>query len=335
MPIILAEDLTRVFVSHQRKPGMAGAAISLFSRQKKEVLAADRVNVKVEAGELVGFLGPNGAGKTTTLKMLSGILFPTSGRAEVLGFTPWERRNGFKRQFSLVMGQKNQLWWDLPAEESFLLLKELYEIPTPDYRQRVKAMTELLEIDHLLGQQVRKLSLRERMKCELVAALLHRPRVVFLDEPTIGLDVVSQKRIREFIRMTNRQEGSTIILTSHYMDDVRALCDRVVIIDRGRVIFDDSLGRLVTRFTDTKQLRLTFHSPVAAEDLEPFGRVTEREALSAALEVKREEAPRVASALLARLPVMDIEITDPDIQDVIRDVFQRKPDLERQTGEEP
>lgn len=196
-------------------------------------------------------------------------------------------------------------------------------------------MTELLEIDHLLGQQVRKLSLGERMKCELVAALLHRPRVVFLDEPTIGLDVVSQKRIREFIRMTNRQEGSTIILTSHYMDDVRALCDRVVIIDRGRVIFDDSLGRLVTRFTDTKQLRLTFHSPVAAEDLEPFGRVTEREALSAALEVKREEAPRVASALLARLPVMDIEITDPDIQDVIRDVFQRKPDLERQTGEEP
>ena len=335
MPVILAEDLTRVFVSHQRKPGIAGAAISLFSRQKKEVLAADRVNVKVEAGELVGFLGPNGAGKTTTLKMLSGILFPTSGRAEVLGFTPWERRNGFKRQFSLVMGQKNQLWWDLPAEESFLLLKELYEIPTPDYRQRVKTMTELLEIDHLLGQQVRKLSLGERMKCELVAALLHRPRVVFLDEPTIGLDVVSQKRIREFISMTNRQEGSTIILTSHYMDDVRALCDRVVIIDHGRVIFDDSLGRLVAQFTDTKQLRLTFHSPVAAGDLEPFGRVTEREDLSAALEIKRDEAPRVAAALLARLPVMDIEITDPDIQDVIRDIFQRKPDLEPQPREGP
>ncbi len=335
MPVILAEDLTRVFVSHQRKPGIAGAAISLFSRQKKEVLAADRVNVKVEAGELVGFLGPNGAGKTTTLKMLSGILFPTSGRAEVLGFTPWERRNGFKRQFSLVMGQKNQLWWDLPAEESFLLLKELYEIPAPDYRQRVKTMTELLEIDHLLGQQVRKLSLGERMKCELVAALLHRPRVVFLDEPTIGLDVVSQKRIREFISMTNRQEGSTIILTSHYMDDVRALCDRVVIIDHGRVIFDDSLGRLVAQFTDTKQLRLTFHSPVAAGDLEPFGRVTEREDLSAALEIKRDEAPRVAAALLARLPVMDIEITDPDIQDVIRDIFQRKPDLEPQPREGP
>ena len=335
MPVILAEDLTRVFVSHQRKPGIAGAALSLFSRQKKEVLAADRVNVKVEAGELVGFLGPNGAGKTTTLKMLSGILFPTSGRAEVLGFTPWERRNGFKRQFSLVMGQKNQLWWDLPAEESFLLLKELYEIPAPDYRQRVKTMTELLEIDHLLGQQVRKLSLGERMKCELVAALLHRPRVVFLDEPTIGLDVVSQKRIREFISMTNRQEGSTIILTSHYMDDVRALCDRVVIIDHGRVIFDDSLGRLVAQFTDTKQLRLTFHSPVAAGDLEPFGRVTEREDLSAALEIKRDEAPRVAAALLARLPVMDIEITDPDIQDVIRDIFQRKPDLEPQPREGP
>ena len=214
-------------------------------------------------------------------------------------------------------------------------LKELYEIPAPDYRQRVKTMTELLEIDHLLGQQVRKLSLGERMKCELVAALLHRPRVVFLDEPTIGLDVVSQKRIREFISMTNRQEGSTIILTSHYMDDVRALCDRVVIIDHGRVIFDDSLGRLVAQFTDTKQLRLTFHSPVAAGDLEPFGRVTEREDLSAALEIKRDEAPRVAAALLARLPVMDIEITDPDIQDVIRDIFQRKPDLEPQPREGP
>ena len=239
---VIAEDLTRVFVSPASRDRRGRSA---SFRQKKEVLAADRVNVKVEAGELVGFLGPNGAGKTTTLKMLSGILFPTSGRAEVLGFTPWERRNGFKRQFSLVMGQKNQLWWDLPAEESFLLLKELYEIPAPDYRQRVKTMTELLEIDHLLGQQVRKLSLGERMKCELVAALLHRPRVVFLDEPTIGLDVVSQKRIREFISMTNRQEGSTIILTSHYMDDVRALCDRVVIIDHGRVIFDDSLGRLV------------------------------------------------------------------------------------------
>ncbi|MEJ5298972.1 MAG: ABC transporter ATP-binding protein, partial [Armatimonadota bacterium] len=240
MPAILAEDLTKIYVSHQRDPGLAGAVRSLFTRKRQEVLAADRINVRIEEGELVGFLGPNGAGKTTTLKMLSGILYPTSGRAEVLGFVPWERRPEFQKQFSLVMGQKNQLWWDLPPEESFLLFRELYEIPPAEYRKRVKTLTEMLEIAHLMNVQVRKLSLGERMKCELAAALLHRPRVVFLDEPTIGLDVVSQKRIREFIRQTNREDGSTIVLTSHYMDDVRALCERVVIVDHGRVIYDDS-----------------------------------------------------------------------------------------------
>ncbi|MCC6484463.1 MAG: ATP-binding cassette domain-containing protein [Armatimonadetes bacterium] len=303
---------------------MLGAVKSLFVRRNKEVLAADRINVSVDGGELVGFLGPNGAGKTTTLKMLSGILHPTSGRAEVLGYRPWERRPEFQKQFSLVMGQKNQLWWDLPAEESFLLLKELYEIPQSDYQKRVREMTKMLEIDHLLSTQVRKLSLGERMKCELVAALLHRPRVVFLDEPTIGLDVVSQKRIREFIALTNRQEGATFILTSHYMDDVRALCERVVIIDHGRVIFDDALSRLVTQFTHTKQLRLTFSVPVEDSEISCFGKLTQREALSAAVEIPRELAPKVAAEMLARLPVVDIEITDPDVEDVIRDIFQRK-----------
>ncbi len=334
MPVILAEALTKVYISHQREPGMFGAVKSLFVRQRKEVLAADHINVSVEAGELVGFLGPNGAGKTTTLKMLSGILHPTSGRAEVLGFRPWERRVEFQKQFSLVMGQKNQLWWDLPAEESFLLLKELYEIPHADYLRRVKEMTEMLEIDHLLSTQVRKMSLGERMKCELVAALLHRPRVVFLDEPTIGLDVVSQKRIREFIALTNRQEGATFILTSHYMDDVRALCERVVIIDHGHVIFDDALARLVSQFTSSKQLRLTFSAPVDDSDLTRFGTLTQREALSASVDIPRDQAPRVAAEMLACLPVVDIEITDPDVEDVVRDIFQRKAEISAPVREE-
>ena len=325
MPAILAEDLTKVYVSHQRDPGIAGAVRSLFRRKRQEVLAADRINVRIEEGELVGFLGPNGAGKTTTLKMLSGILYPTSGRAEVLGFVPWERRPEFQKQFSLVMGQKNQLWWDLPPEESFLLFRELYEIPADVYRQRVKMLTEMLEISHLMNVQVRKLSLGERMKCELAAALLHRPRVVFLDEPTIGLDVVSQKRIREFIRQTNREDGSTIVLTSHYMDDVRALCERVVIVDHGRVIYDDSLARLVSRYTDSKQLRLTFSKPVEQSDLGGLGRVSSFDGLSAELESPRDEAARVAAAALSRLPVVDIEIRDPDVEDVIRDLFQHRP----------
>ena len=325
MPAILAEDLTKVYVSHQRDPGIAGAVRSLFTRKRQEVLAADRINVRIEEGELVGFLGPNGAGKTTTLKMLSGILYPTSGRAEVLGFVPWERRPEFQKQFSLVMGQKNQLWWDLPPEESFLLFRELYEIPADVYRQRVKMLTEMLEISHLMNVQVRKLSLGERMKCELAAALLHRPRVVFLDEPTIGLDVVSQKRIREFIRQTNREDGSTIVLTSHYMDDVRALCERVVIVDHGRVIYDDSLARLVSRYTDSKHLRLTFSKPVEQSALGGLGRVSSFDGLSAELESPRDEAARVAAAALSRLPVVDIEIRDPDVEDVIRDLFQHRP----------
>lgn len=325
MPVILAENLTKKYVSHQRSPGMAGAVLSLFSRKTTEVLATDSINIAIQEGGLVGFLGPNGAGKTTTLKMLSGILFPTSGRAEVLGYVPWQRKPGFQKQFSLVMGQKNQLWWDLPAEESFLLLKELYEIPTADYRKRVKAMTELLEIGGLLNTQVRKLSLGERMKCELVAALLHRPRVVFLDEPTIGLDVVSQKRIRDFIKQTNKEEGATIILTSHYMDDVRALCDRVVIIDHGHVVFDDHLAKLVSQYSDTKQLKLSFGAPVQRKDLEPFGRITASENLTAVLDIPRDSAPQVAAKLLAQFPILDIEITDPEVEDVIREIFQRNP----------
>lgn len=327
LPAILAEDLTKIYTSHRRDPGVAGALRSLFTREKQEVLAADRINVRVERGELVGFLGPNGAGKTTTLKMLSGILYPTSGKAQVLGYTPWERRPEFQKQFSLVMGQKNQLWWDLPAEESFVLFRDLYEIPASDFRLRVKAMTEMLEVDHLLNTQVRKLSLGERMKFELVAALLHRPRVVFLDEPTIGLDVVSQKRIREFIKMINREEGSTIVLTSHYMDDVRVLCDRVVIIHHGRVIYDDRLINLVTRYTDSKQLKMTLSSPVDAEDLRKFGRVLLQDELTAILEITRDKAPAVAGQVLSQLPVVDIEITEPDVEEVIRDIFQKRPDL--------
>ena len=316
-------DLRKVFISVKRDAGLAGAFRSLFSTTKTEVEAVKGVSFRIEPGELVGFLGPNGAGKTTTLKMLSGILFPTSGQANVLGFTPWERKNAYLRQISLVMGQKNQLWWDLPATDSFLLLKEIYEVPDKEYQQRVDELSELLDIKRLLTTQVRKLSLGERMKCELVAALLYDPKVVFLDEPTIGLDVVSQKRIREFLKSYQKRTGSTIILTSHYMQDIQELCERVIIIDKGGVIFDDALAVLVERYSDSKRLTLQFSESVSAVELEPYGRVLERgdDGSSATLEVPRDRITRVAAEVLTRLPVADIAIADVEAEEVIHQIF--------------
>ncbi|MDQ2799248.1 MAG: ATP-binding cassette domain-containing protein, partial [Armatimonadota bacterium] len=263
------------------------------------------------------------AGKTTTLKMLSGILFPTSGRASVLGYTPWERKNDYLRHISLVMGQKNQLWWDLPAIDSFLLLKEIYEIPADTYKSRLSELTDLLEIGPLLDTQVRKLSLGERMKCELVAALIYAPRVVFLDEPTIGLDVVSQKRIREFLKTFQQREGSTIVLTSHYMQDIQELCARVVIIDGGRVIFDDRLDTLVACHSHSKLLRLTFDRAVTQAELVPFGTVLSFDGTRAVLEVPRGESAQAAGAVLTRLPVVDITIDEVEADEIIRQIFTR------------
>ncbi len=324
MPIIEAEHLSKTYISHKRPPGLWGAIKSLFHRERHEVQAVRDISFRIEEGELVGFLGPNGAGKTTTLKMLSGIIFPTSGTARVLGFVPWERRPDMQRQIALVMGQKMQLWWDLPPYESYLLLKALYEIPDDVFERRVHELAEMLEIRHVLHTQVRRLSLGERMKCELLAALLHRPRVLFLDEPTIGLDVVSQKRIREFLKEYNQRERTTILLTSHYMQDVQELAQRVLIIHHGQLIFDDTLRALVERYSPSRALHLQFERPVSAADLEGYGRIVRMEPLSAVLEVPREQVSRVASALLQAFPIHDITIEEVDIDEIIRDIFAGK-----------
>ncbi|MCA1996245.1 MAG: ATP-binding cassette domain-containing protein [Armatimonadetes bacterium] len=321
MPAIETRDLCKTYETVKKEPGVWGSIKGLFTREKVRLEAVRDVNLRVEPGELVGFLGPNGAGKTTTLKMLTGILYPTSGEARVLGFRPFERRPEMLRRISLVMGNKMQLWWDLPAYDSFCVLAELYDVPREIFRRRLDRLAECLQIADKLHTQVRKLSLGERMKCELVAALLHSPELVFLDEPTIGLDVVSQKRIRDFLREWHVESGCTIVLTSHYMQDVRELCDRVVVIDHGRVVFDGTLEELSRRFSDSKRLRLRFSQPVDPTDLPRFGKVLSADAESAVLEVAREETPTVAAAVLSALPVDDVSIEDADIEEVVRALF--------------
>jgi ABC-2 type transport system ATP-binding protein len=321
MPAIVVDDLKKTYTSSKKEPGLSGAFKALFSNAVTEVHAVKGVSFTIDEGELVGFLGPNGAGKTTTLKMLSGILFPTSGRADILGYTPWERKNEYLRQISLVMGQKNQLWWDLPALDSFLLLKEIYEVPDAEYKERLDELTTLLDIAALLNTQVRKLSLGERMKCELVAALLHAPRVVFLDEPTIGLDVVSQNRIRQFLRDYQKRSGSTIILTSHYMQDIQELCERVVIIDRGEKVFDDLLSVLFEQYSDIKRLKIEFTRQIDAIDLRGYGQILEQDGTRVTLEVPRERVTSVAAEILSRLPVTDIAIESVEADEIIRQVF--------------
>ncbi len=303
---------------------MKGSFASLFSRQRTEVLAVRDISISIEQGELVGFLGPNGAGKTTTLKMLTGILNPTSGSCSVLGSIPFDRKPEMLRQIAFVVGNKQQLWWDLPAWDSYLVLKELYEIPEAQFKARSDALIELLQLTDKISTQVRKLSLGERMKCELVAALLHRPKVVFLDEPTLGLDVVSQKRIRQFLLETHKEDGSTIILTSHYMQDVEAICDRVIVIDHGVQVFDGTLDFLSKQYTDSRRLKLTFAIEVEQADVEKFGNLVEFGDGQAILEVPRTEIAAITSNVLQQLPVVDIAIEEIPIEDVIADLFSQK-----------
>jgi ABC-2 type transport system ATP-binding protein len=321
MPAVETHDLTKNYISTKKAPGIWGGVKGLFSREKVEVEAVKKINLTIEQGEMVGFLGPNGAGKTTTLKMLSGILYPTSGEAKVLGYTPKDRKPEMLRQISLVMGNKMQLWWDLPAWESFVVLKELYEVSDAQFKRRSEFLIEELQLTDKIHTQVRKLSLGERMKCELVAALLHSPRVVFLDEPTIGLDVVSQKRIRDFLKQLHREDNCTILLTSHYMQDVQELCERVIVIDHGMSIFEGTLDDLTRRFSDTRRLRLTFSEPVELAEVEAFGPATLPEPTIAVIEVTRAKTASVTGAVLQKLPVSDVSIEDVDIEDVIRDLF--------------
>jgi len=321
MPAIETRDLKKTYVSNKKSPGIAGGIKSLFSREKTYVEAVKGVDITIEKGEMVGFLGPNGAGKTTTLKMLSGILYPTSGYASVLGYTPSDRKPDMLRQISLVMGNKMQLWWDLPAWDSFLVLKEMYEVEDQKFRRRVEHLIEALQLSDKINTQVRKLSLGERMKCELVAALLHSPQVVFLDEPTIGLDVVSQKRIRDFLNTLHSEDNCTILLTSHYMQDVQELCDRVVVIDHGSLIFEGTLDHLSHRFNDVRRIRLSFSEPVDPSEIAKYGKLIGEVSDSAVIEVDQRNTTAATAAMLQYLPVSDVSIEQVDIEEVIRSLF--------------
>src|SRR5580658_1762773 len=325
MPVIEVNGLTKAFRTYKKQPGFAGAVKGLLRRQYEQTLAVNNVSFTIEPGEFVGFLGPNGAGKTTTLKMLAGLLYPTGGAAKVLGFTPWERDDGYRRQFALVLGQKNQLWWDLPARESLELNAKIYGIPRDRFERTVGELTELLAVKEKLNVNVRELSLGERMKMELIASLLHQPKVLFLDEPTIGLDVVSQKTVREFIRRHNAEQKTTIILTSHYMADIQALCERVIIIDHGKLFFDGRLNEIVDRFADFKLITIQCENADRhpAENLARYGEVIEKTATSIRLKVKRDQVIAVCKELLDKVPVNDIDIREVPIEDVIRQIFAR------------
>ncbi len=322
--VVKVKNLKKHFRVHQKEPGLIGSVKSLFQRKYQTVKAVDGISFSIDEGELIGFIGPNGAGKTTTLKCLSGLLYPDSGSVEVLGFTPWDRKPEFQKEFALVMGQKNQLWWDLPAIETFILNKEIYEVPEEEFKKTLKELTKLLEVEEILKVQVRKLSLGQRMKCELIAALLHSPKVLFLDEPTIGLDVVMQKKMRDFIKEYNRRYKSTIILTSHYMGDVKELCQRVVIIDKGKIVFDGKLEEIIKKFADNKSISVTLSKETDPKQFEAMAEVKEYSYPRLVYSVKRKEVSKVSSRILDKLPVADLNIEEPAIEDIIRELFTGK-----------
>lgn len=321
---ISTENLSRTFKVHTKKGGIKGSIQSIFSREYKEVKAVENVNLHIHEGELVGFIGPNGAGKTTTLKMLSGLLHPTSGTAQVLGYTPWKRDMKYLQQISLIMGQKAQLWWDLSLEDSLLLQKDIYAVNDAEFKQSHDELVELLDLAPILGTQVRKLSLGQRMRGELAAALIYNPKILFLDEPTIGLDVIVQKQIREFILEYNKSRNATILLTSHYLDDVRELCDRLIIIDHGTIQYDGDTEQLIREHVKEKRIILTFTKDVQEKDLASFGIIHMNTPSQASMEVPREQTAAVASALLKKFPVEDISIEDPTLEDVVQDLFATK-----------
>jgi len=314
-------QLRKTYRVHQREPGLKAALRSLLRRPTEEVRAVDGISFHIGDGERVGFLGPNGAGKTTTLKMLAGLLHPSAGTVAVDGFRPQERQRAFLKTITLVMGQKQQLLWDLPPSETFLLNRALYDVPETEFRETLGELTQLLELQSLVSKPTRQLSLGERMKCELAAALLHRPKVLFLDEPTIGLDVAMQAVVRDFIRAYNERFGATVLLTSHDMDDVAALCPRVIVIDHGRLIWDGALEDLVKKVQPHKQIRLRLSRPVDASDLARLGRVVEHTATAVALQVPQSELQAVVAQVLSALPLVDLTVEDPPLEEVMRDLF--------------
>lgn len=320
-PAIKVEELTKVYEYFKKEAGLYGSLKSLFWRKKLHNEALKGISFEISKGELVGFLGPNGAGKTTTLKILSGILYPTSGKARVLGYVPWERDPQYQKKFSIVMGQKNQLWWDLPAQESFALNKEIYEIDARTYRKNLDELTELFDIRDIIDVPVRKLSMGQRMKCELVAALLHSPEILFLDEPTIGLDIISQEKIREYIHLYNSLKKTTVILTSHYMKDVERLCRRVIVINYGSIVYDGSMQDLTDTYADHKIIRLRLLKEFDTTHLEKYGEVIEKDGISIVLKVMKEEIANSTARILKNLPVEDLSIEEVEVEEIIRKIF--------------
>lgn len=320
MALLNVQHLSKTYKVYQKKTGLWVAMKGLFHREHKEVKAVADVSFTIEPGEMVAFLGPNGAGKTTTLKMLAGLIYPTSGSAQVMGFIPWERVDAFRRQFSLVMGQKNQLWWDLPAADSFQLHREIYSLDKTECDKTIGELTELFGVKELTRQPVRELSLGERMKMELIAALLHKPKLLLLDEPTIGLDVVAQVKIQECLKEYNRTRGVTMLLTSHYMRDVEALCKRVLVINHGQLVYDGALAGIVERFGQEKIIKLQFHEHVP-DTLNTFGSLISSKGPTAEINVPRSKVAQVLNNVLDQFEVVDVSVSDPPLEQMIAQVF--------------
>ncbi|MBI5200912.1 MAG: ATP-binding cassette domain-containing protein [Elusimicrobia bacterium] len=319
------KGLTKDYRSPVKEPGLWGGVKALFDRKYKDTRAVDGVSFSIQEGELVGFLGANGAGKTTTLKMLSGLLTPTSGEAVALGHVPWKRESEFQKKISLVMGQRTQLWWEIPAYETFRLNQAIYGISESDFRRNLDELVDLLELGDHLTVPVKKLSLGQRMRAEMAAALLHQPRLLLLDEPTIGLDVVMQKKVRDFIRDYAKRRKATVLLTSHNMGDVVELCSRVIVIERGAIVFDGPLKRVVERYAPHRVIRADFEREVPARELESIGRVRECGETRAVIEVPRREVSARAADLLSRFPVADLTVEETPIEEVVREIFRGGP----------
>ena len=334
MNAIVVKNLEKTYKVYQKNEGVFASIKGLWRRDYKTVHAVSDVSFSIEQGEIVAFLGPNGAGKTTTLKLLSGLIFPSAGEATVLGHVPWKRENEYRRRFSLVMGQKNQLWWDLPAQESFRLHKEIYRIDPQQYERRIDELTSLLEVRHLIGQPVRELSLGERMRMELIAALLHKPDVLLLDEPTIGLDVVSQRRVQEFLKYYQIEQKTTVVLTSHYMKDVEALCKRAVIINQGQIKHDGPLSDILDRFSNYKIMDVQFDGDDMPRDFSQWGEVIENEAPRVKLKVPRNKIPEILSNLLSKYRILDVGVQERPLEEVIAEVFTEQNDARRLQDEQ-
>ena len=323
MDTISVKNLVKTYQVFKKEPGILGTFKSLVSRKYEKVKAVDNISFSIKEGELVGFIGPNGAGKTTTLKCLSGLLYPTSGEISVLNFKPWQRKRQFLKNISFVMGQKNQLWWDLPAIETFLLNKEIFEINDSQFKKTLGELVDLLDAKDILNIQVKRLSLGQRMKCELIAALIHLPKVLFLDEPTIGLDVVMQEKLREFVKSYNKNFHSTIILTSHYMEDVQNLAKRVIVINFGKIVFDGLLTELVKKKAPYKLISFMERNKDNFVKIKKLGKIIEQDFPKLTIRVSSKDSNRIASQILDNFTVEDLTIEEADIAEIIREVFEK------------